>query len=221
MAAGAPPETRQSSSDLLVRDLLRGLYEGRYVPGQRLVEPDLMRRYGLGRSTVREAIKRLAAEGVVTLLPFRGAAIRQLSRSEARGISQITELMIGLACRLAAERIAEPGKRERIRERLERLLAFEAEADSFEQVRARNRFYRALVEAGGNAELARLLPGVQVHLLRTQLRQPRARQFADYREMAAAVLAGDPAAAEAAGRAHIRRVGEGIESLPDEVFAPE
>ena len=49
-----------------MRDVVRGLYEGRYVAGQRLAEPDLMRSYGVARSTVREAIKRLVAEGVLS-----------------------------------------------------------------------------------------------------------------------------------------------------------
>jgi DNA-binding GntR family transcriptional regulator len=43
-----------------------------------------MRRYAVGRSTVREAIKRLAAERVVATPPFRGAQIRQLSRADAK-----------------------------------------------------------------------------------------------------------------------------------------
>ena len=63
-----------SSSDLIVRDVVRGLYEGRYVAGQRLAEPDLMRSYGVARSTVREAIKRLVAEGVLEFAPVPGRA---------------------------------------------------------------------------------------------------------------------------------------------------
>ena len=52
--------SRLSSSDQIVRDVVRGLYEGRFVAGQRLVEPDLMRLYGVSRGTVREALKRFS-----------------------------------------------------------------------------------------------------------------------------------------------------------------
>ena len=48
-----------SAAENIVRDILKGLYEGRYVSGQRLAEPDLIARYGVSRSTVREAIKPL------------------------------------------------------------------------------------------------------------------------------------------------------------------
>jgi len=219
--AGAQAAIRISSSDQIVRDVVRGLYEGRYVAGQRLVEPDVMRRYEVSRSTVREAVKRLAAEGVVTVHPFRGAQIRQLSRSDAQNVLRILELLIGLAARLTAERIDEPGAREHFSECFEALMSFESERDSYDLVRARNRFYRAMTRIGGNKELDRLLPSFQVHLIRTHLKLSREARFADYRRIAQAVLAGDEQAAENAGREHIRRTAETLRDAPDQAFAPE
>jgi DNA-binding GntR family transcriptional regulator len=67
-----------SSSKQIVRDVVRGLYESRYVARQRLAEPDLMRGYSVSRGSVREAIHPLAAEGVVAVHQYRGAYIRQL-----------------------------------------------------------------------------------------------------------------------------------------------
>lgn len=218
---GGKAENRVSSSDQIVRDLVRGLYEGRYVAGQRLAEPDLMRRYGVGRSTVREAIKRLAAEGVITVHAYRGAQIRQLSRTEARNILLILELMIGLACRLAAANIGLPGRRAHFDRAYQGLLAFRNERDSYEMVRARNRFYRAITQIGGNKELDRILPSIQVHLVRTHLKQSTEDRFADYRAIAEAILAGDETGAEAGGRDHIRRTSQALQQLPDHVFAPE
>ena len=219
-AVGAEPE-RISSSDQIVRDVVHGLYEGRYVAGQRLVEPDLMHRYGVSRSTVREAIKRLAAEGIVTTNPFRGAQIRQLSRTEAHNVLAIVELMIGLAARQAAARIDEPGARAHLTAHFEALMAFENERDSYDLVRARNRFYRAMGRIGGNKELERMLPSFQVHLIRPLLKLPRRARFADYRVMAAAIFAGDVQQAEAVARRHIRRTAEALNNAPDHAFAPE
>lgn len=210
-----------SSSDQIVRDVVRGLYEGRYAAGQRLVEPDLMRRYDVGRSTAREAIKRLAAEGIAVVHAFRGAQIRQLSRVDARNVLLVMELMVGLAARQAAENISRAGTGERFKESLDALLAFEQAGDSYELVRARNRFYRTMTRIGGNREVARLLPSIQVHLVRAQLRLPPEQRFADYRAIAEAVLAGDAARAEEAARAHIRRTAETLALLPDSAFAPE
>lgn len=210
-----------SSSDQIVRDVVRGLYEGRYAAGQRLVEPDLMRRYGVGRGTVREAIKRLAAEGIAVIHAFRGAQIRQLSRVDARNVLLVMELMIGLAARQAAENISSPQAGERFRQSLDALLAFEQAGDSYELVRARNRFYRTMTRVGGNREVERLLPSIQVHLVRAHSRLPPEQRFADYRAIAQAVLAGDAVKAEEAARAHIRCTAETLALLPDSAFAPE
>ena len=62
-----------SSPDQVVAALIRGLQAGRYVPGQRLIEADLTKELKVSRGPVREALKRLAAEGLVSLIPHRGA----------------------------------------------------------------------------------------------------------------------------------------------------
>jgi len=218
--ARGPERPRLSSSDQIVRDIVRGLYEGRFVAGQRLVEPDLMRLYGVSRGTVREALKRLAAEGVVSQLAFRGAQIRHLSRAEARDILQLLEVTIGLAARLAALGIAAPGAREAFLAAYEHLASFAARPDSFDFVQSRNRFYRAMTRIGGNRALGRLITGFNVHLIRTHLRRPAGERFADYEAMARAILAGDGDRAELAAHRHLRHVMAALEEAPDSTFAP-
>ncbi|MBW3096209.1 GntR family transcriptional regulator [Pseudohoeflea coraliihabitans] len=210
----------RSSSLQIVRDVVRGLYEGRYVPGQRLVEPDLMRRYKVSRPTVREALTRLAAEGVATVLPHRGAQIRQLTRRDAGNILAILEVTIGLAARLAAERIDAPGAAAHFKTAYAELAAFAGERDSYDLVRARNRFYRAITRIGGNADLERLLSSFQVHLIRANLHQPPAQRFADYAAIADAILGGRPRIAEEAARDHIRHLATAVADAPDDLFAP-
>src|SRR6266545_7992045 len=94
-----------SSPDIVFREILRGLYEGRFVPGQRLIEADLTREFKVSRGSVREALTRLAAEGVVSSTRHRGAYIRSLTRDEVREILRVLEIMVGLAASLAAARI--------------------------------------------------------------------------------------------------------------------
>lgn len=215
-----PPSGPASSPDRLVRDIVQGLYEGTYVAGQRLVEPDLMRRYGVSRSTVREALKRLAAEGVVTVNPYKGAQIRHLSRKEANDLLVVMEMTVGLIARLAAQNIGMPNAADHFRDCYEQLASYEKERDSYDLVRARNRFYRAMTRTAGNAELERLLFGFQVHLVRSILRQPRKERFQDYHGMAKAILEGDREAAERAGRDHIRHIVATLAQAPDDAFAP-
>lgn len=228
-ASGPPRATAaaatMSSSERIVRDVVRGLYEGRYVPGQRLVEADLVEHYDVGRGTVREALKQLAAEGIVSVHQFRGARIRQISRKEALDILHILEVIIGLASRLAALNIAAPGNKAMFKAAADDLLAFQKEHESYDLVRARNKFYRVLTRIGGNAELARLLTSMHVHLVRVRHPLPRAARFADYRDMIAAVLEGDPVRAELTGRAHVQHmidlIPEGDDALPDNADVAE
>jgi len=213
--------SRLSTSDQIVRDIVHGLYEGRFVAGQRLVEPDLMRLYNVSRGTVREALKRLAAEGVVSQTAFRGAQIRHLSRAEARDILELLEVTIGLAARLAARNLAASRTRDSFDAAYRMLASFAGRPDSFEVVRARNRFYRAMTRAGGNRALEPLITGFNVHLIRTHLRRPAQERFADYRDMAEAILEGKEDLAEAAAKRHLRNVMKAMDDVPDSVFSPD
>lgn len=205
---GADDTPAPSTSERIARAVVRGLYEGNFVPGQRLIEPDLMALFGASRGVVREAIRRLEAEGVVDVLPYRGAQIRRLSDREARDALLVIEYCTGLAARLAADRINEGDSRAVFQQALDSLLGFQGQAESFEQIRARNRFYRAIALVSRSRELQRFIPTVQVHLLRSRFALPADERFADYRKIGQAILAGSGDAAEDACRAHIRNTAK-------------
>jgi len=67
----------------VVDAIVSGIRLGRFVPGQKLVEADLTESIGVSRGPVREALKRLAAEGIVSLTRHRGAYIRVLTRPKS------------------------------------------------------------------------------------------------------------------------------------------
>lgn len=205
-----------STSDKIVKHILKGLYEGRYVAGQRLVEPDMVSRYNVSRSTVREAIKRLAAQGVVETHHNRGARIRQLSKDEARNVLLITEVIVGLAARLAAENISDPDNRALFEQTLSELLAAHTLSDRYEFVRMRNRFHRTMARISKNPELEQMLANMQVHLVRNRLVMQPEERARSYSAIGAAILAGDAEAAEKNARAHVRR----MINLLDDVYVP-
>jgi DNA-binding GntR family transcriptional regulator len=205
-----------STSDRIVRHILKGLYEGRYVAGQRLVEPDMVSRYNVSRSTVREAIKRLAAQGVVETHHNRGARIRQLSKQEARNILLITEVIVGLAARLAAEHISRPGSHDLFSRTLDELLAAANQADRYEFVRMRNRFHRTMARIAENPELEQMLANMQVHLVRNRLVMRPEERVQSYQAIGTAILAGDADLAEKNARTHVRRMID----LLDDVYEP-
>ena len=221
------PSPATSSPDVVAERLRDGVRTGRYVPGQRLVEADLTAELKLSRGPIREALKLLAAEGLVELSRHRGAALRQLSRREVRDILTIQESLTSLAARLAAERIAQPGNRRRFKAAHAALLAAHRRGqDESAVLDARVRFYVELVAIGGNLELARFVPIPQTNLLRAQFERhlplaEREHRRADYQQLAALILGGKPGPAATAMARHIRRTRLAIEALPDWVFAPE
>ncbi len=223
---GAPSTGTPSSPDQVAEALRNGVDTGRYAPGQKLVEADLCAELKVSRGPIREALKRLAAEGIIELYPHRGAYIRQLTRREVSDILVIQESLTGLAARLAAERIAIADHRARFNRAYAGLMAAPGRADSSANLDARVRFYVELVAIGGNRELARFVPIPQTNLLRAQFERhlparERALRFKDYETIARYILDSKPQAAELAMRRHLRNTRLAIEALPAAVFAKE
>jgi DNA-binding GntR family transcriptional regulator len=198
--------------------------EGRFVPGQRLVEAELTADLSISRSLLREAFRSLSEQGVIELIPNRGAVVRRLSRRETRELFQIRMELEALAARLAAERVTcEPGLRER----------FEADTASIHDPTPRSStsaylveneaFHAAIFATAGNLELTKLNRQLQLSLIMAQisgLLTPAAiaESLCEHRAIAAAVLAGKDTEADRATRAHLARARCFVEGLPDNVF---
>ncbi|MBV8650035.1 MAG: GntR family transcriptional regulator [Alphaproteobacteria bacterium] len=206
--------------DQVVQAVRADIIAGRYRPGQRLVARSLTGAMQLSRSTVREALRRLAADGMITLVPNRGAAVRQLSRAEMHDLFQLRELLEGLGARLCAERIDAEGRRAAFAAIWQEVKG--ARADSF--LVDNHRFHAAITAGAANTHLAGLLERMQLPILMIQVRRQMGlelleKSIADHIVIADAILAGDGPAAEAAMQAHLRRSREWVLALPDEAFA--
>jgi DNA-binding GntR family transcriptional regulator len=207
-----PQSDSLSAAETIVRDILRGLYEGRYISGQRLAEPDLIARYGVSRSTVREAIKRLAAQGVVETKHHHGARILHVTSTEARNILLIAEVIVGLAARQAAENIEQGNNRTDLQEALDLLAAANSSKQRFDVVLARNRFHRTMARIAGSRVLEQTLGNLHVHLVRNKLVMTPEERSASYVRIAQAIFDGDSAAAENNARAHVRVMIDQLEA---------
>lgn len=208
---------RMSSSDQIVAKIVRGLYEGTYVPGQKLTEVDLASKFGVGRGSVREALSRLAAEGLVKVSLHKGASIRSLSPEEVQDMLDVLEALTTASARLAAKRSTTEDHRT-LRAMIASLVALASTGDVFEYGRMRNRLYRQIARIGGNKELSRLIHNSQAHLIRVQFRAAYAMKtdrnlLNDYKQIVQAIVEKDGAKAERAMRQHVRRTARAIESL--------
>lgn len=212
-----------TSPERVVDAIIRSIRAGSYVPGQRLIEADLTRDYRVSRGPVREALKRLAAEGVLTLTRHRGAYVRAMSRIEVRDSLMVLESLVGLMANLAARRIGEGDNAASMRAAHQRLLAFRDDGGTAAFLDERRSFYDSILQIGGNVELKRMLPLMQIHLLRMQFQayitpRDREKQFKEYATITEAILSGDAAKSETAGRQHVRRTRLSLMRLPDEAF---
>ncbi|WP_165978890.1 GntR family transcriptional regulator [Antarcticimicrobium luteum] len=203
--------------------IITGIRSGSLVPGQRLVEADLTESLGVSRGPVREALKRLAAEGVVTLNANRGAFVRALNRKDADDLLRVLEVNCALGARLAARKIEEGYMRAEFEAAAEELLSHEARGDSHDFIEARRKFYDVLFMVTDNMELHRIIPLMNIHLLRLQFQTrvseaDRKKRFDEYRAVISAILTAQPKRAGRLMAIHIRRTRLSISRLTDDAF---
>ncbi|CAM5232734.1 hypothetical protein STENM327S_07180 [Streptomyces tendae] len=152
---GTPRMPRQLLSDhvyTLLRDWIVG---GRLAPGQRLVESEIARGFGTSQAPPREAIKRLAYEGLVISQPHRGTYVARVSERQAQDVRDIRVMFEEYAARRVAGRLDAAHTR-LLSEDVTRLRRAAAEDDIGAFRDADMSFHRHVCEAAGNAALIRL-----------------------------------------------------------------
>lgn len=188
--------------------------DGKLVPGQRLVEADIVRSTGSSRGKVREALKRLEAEGLVAIEPFRGASVRKLSRDEVRQIYRTRMALEGLAAHDFAAYGA-PAAKQRLAAIQDELNEHEGEVNHERFARLNDAWHRLIIEGSGNAYIGAFLARLTVPIYRLLFAtfytaQRISMANADHRIITAAIVDGRPDDAERAMRAHI---SHGLDAL--------
>lgn len=165
--------------DLVYRRLREAVQDGRIVPGQRLVQDDLAKQFGTSRSPVREAIVRLAEEGLVTIEPHRGAFVRELTVPEMDQIYEVRLILEPYAASKAA-RLATAEAIEHLADLQREAEGRRSEMDVAELFRLNGSFHRSLIAPCGNGILASSLDKLWE-------RQVAFSMFAQYTEIHGAV----------------------------------
>ncbi|WP_329240253.1 GntR family transcriptional regulator [Actinoallomurus sp. NBC_01490] len=196
--------------DRVYERLRSAILAGEYRPAERLGEAELAGLTGSSRTPVREALRRLEVEGLVEVLPHRGARVSEWSREDLEEIYDLRLLLEGFAAMRAAERIKAEGvdRMEELCGLIERVAA-PGPAQDLDQVTELNAEFHDIVrDAAANARLMTLLNAVvQVPLVvRTFHRYEAAdlaRSCAHHRELVAAFRAGDGLWAQSVMRSHV------------------
>ncbi|CAL78963.1 putative transcriptional regulatory protein, GntR family [Bradyrhizobium sp. ORS 278] len=147
-----PARDETSLHDEILARLRDYIVEGHVADGGRLSERQLCEMLGVSRTPLREALKVLAAEGLVELLPNRGARVRPLSAADIRELFDLMGGLEGLAGRLACEKIADEAIA-KIEQYHHDMYGFYMRQDMQGYFRMNQLIHRAIVNAAGNATL--------------------------------------------------------------------
>jgi DNA-binding GntR family transcriptional regulator len=220
---GTPPEGGSRSGETVERiaaELRNRILEGRLAPGQRLISRDMIEQLGISRGSLREAFRRLEADGLVDVVPNRGAIVRRLTRDEVVHVYQIREALEGFSARLAAQHINEGDNRERFLAVLEKGRVH-AVQPVFQGFIADNRaFHQEIVRICANPPLGELIDKYQLPAFMVQLRQTIgieqmiSNSLSEHEEIASGILTGDPDAAYLAMKRHLWHSAELLLKLP-------
>jgi len=206
-AVSTVPEARPTRAGALVAVLAESIAAGRLAPGTPLEEERLAAAHGVSRTPVREALRLLAATGLVEQRPRRGAVV---SRPDPRRLAEMFQAMAELEaiCAGLCARGMDRAARQRLRARHAAMARLAAAGDLAAYREANVAFHEALYAGAGNAYLAELAGTTRQRLApfrAAQLggRDRLAASHAEHGAIVAAILAGDASAAGAAVRAHL------------------
>ena len=220
-SSGRPrPAIRRPALHAQVVDKLRRLIaNGDIAAGERVNEVQIAGKFRVSRTPIREAVKLLASEGLLELLPGRGARVKRLSRDEIREHFEVIAALERHAVELAAPRMTEIERAELVRLHAAMTEAFAAK-DAAGYFAANQKLHRFFVRAAGNPTLDALHDTMTKRARRdrplTLADAPRwSASMAEHAEIFDAASRGDAQAAGAAMLRHLRRTGEAIAASAD------
>ncbi|HTZ77429.1 MAG TPA: GntR family transcriptional regulator [Stellaceae bacterium] len=147
------PRRRTVIHGKLLEELRDMIIEGALPAGSRVPERALCERFGVSRTPLREALKAIAAEGLIELLPNRGARVATLTAEDVGQTLKVIGALEALAGELACARLTEEDLAE-IRARHFQMLAHHARRDRPAYFKANQAIHQAIVDAAGNPVLA-------------------------------------------------------------------
>jgi DNA-binding GntR family transcriptional regulator len=211
-------------SQLAYRLIRRAIADGEFEPGSRLVEQRIGEMFDLSRTPVREALRALAADGLVTIERNRGAIVATMSETDIRDQYELRARLESLAAERAATRMGDDGIAAldaaivEFDHGIELVSDGSADAGLRRITAANSAFHQAIVVAAQHRRLSALLEhAVDIPLVyqvfRHQTREERERSNLFHRMVRDAIAAGEPLRAGALMAEHILQGRESLLSL--------
>ena len=228
MAASSKPSgaSRPPSIAAVADALCARIHAGKLVPGQRLVEADLVAELGTTRSRLRDAFRRLEGDGLIHIEPNKGASVRRISREEIVQTVEVMQAISLLIVEKAIERRDQPPARAILEVALAHERSFRSAMGTIRAARRlmdeNARFWDALDSIHGNpvaSETRRRLEATMFRLVLDGFDATDPGRWVAYHEdILQAVLDGDAKGAARLVRAYVKDVLAAMLELPGEAF---
>ncbi len=210
-SGGRPGRAGQIGSvESAYRAIRAGILSGAYASGQHLTGETLAAAIGVSRTPVREALRRLDAEGLVRVVPNQGAYVTGFTASDIAQMFALRGVLESYACELATPRLTE-AQIDRIADLAERthsLALHQPDQNAPGIAEANSELHLTIVAAAANARLAAMIASVTelplvMRTLRVYSQEDLIRSAGHHRELAVAFRARDPVWASAVMRSHL------------------
>lgn len=154
--------------DVVFNTLRQAILKGELAPGERLMEIQLAERLGVSRTPIREAIRKLELEGLVLMIPRKGAEVAKISEKSLRDVLEVRRSMEELAIELACQRMTEEG----IQKLVEAQRAFAqaiASGDAMAIAESDEGYHAVIYNGTDNPRLVQILNNLREQMYRYRL----------------------------------------------------
>lgn len=154
--------------DVVFRTLRQAILKGELAPGERLMEIQLAKRLGVSRTPIREAIRKLELEGLVIMIPRKGAEVAGITEKNLRDVLEVRRSLEELAIELACQRMSESD----IRELEEAQTAFKTAVGSSDMIRIAQTdeaYHDVIYKGTCNDKLVQILNNLREQMYRYRL----------------------------------------------------
>jgi len=193
--------------DVVFQTLRQAILKGELQPGERLMEMKLAESLGVSRTPIREAIRKLELEGLVVMIPRKGAAVANITEKDTKDVLEVRRTLEMFAVEVACDRIT-PKQLQTLKEAAK---AFEDSKGSMDLIRIAEtdmKFHELIYEATQNDRLVQMLNNLRENMYRYRIEYLKDPNYYDslvkeHREILNAVETGNKEAARLYMRAHI------------------
>lgn len=193
--------------DVVFNTLRKAILTGSLKPGERLMEVHLANKLGVSRTPIREAIRKLELEGLVVMIPRRGAEVAQITEKSLNDVLEVRKALDALSVELACERITEE-EIEELKTACEEFEQATRGKDASVIAKADVKLHDIIVNATGNQRLLQLVNNLSEQMYRYRFvyikdDSQHEKLIEEHKEIYASILTRDKERASAAARLHI------------------